>query len=106
MFVKLQRTMIAFFIAVLIAIVSLLACALPASAHTLTNVGRISGLLQDGSKRNVPVVGQSVTLQMAQGQNASDLKTVTTDSHGMFSFSSARPVPDFVFCLDADKKTR
>jgi len=49
-------------------------------------VGRISGQLQDGTKRNAPVVGQSVTLQMAQGQNAGDLKTITTDAHGMFSF--------------------
>jgi hypothetical protein len=81
------RYMCVAFIALLIAIVSLFAYALPASAHTLTNVGHISGQLQDGTKRNAPLVGQSVTLQMAQGQNASDLKTVTTDAHGMFSFS-------------------
>ena len=73
--------------ALFITIVSLCAFALPASAHTLTNTGRISGQLQDGTKRNAPVVGQSVTLQMAQGQNASDLKSVTTDARGMFSFS-------------------
>jgi hypothetical protein len=86
-FVKIQRAIIAFLIALLITIVSLFAFALPASAHTLTNAGRISGQLRDGTKRNAPVVGQSVTLQMAQGQTASDLKTVTTDAHGMFSFS-------------------
>jgi hypothetical protein len=68
-------------------IASLFAFALPVSAHTLTNTGRISGQLQDGTRRNAPVVGQSVTLQMAQGQNASDLKSVTTDARGMFSFS-------------------
>ena len=82
-----QRAIIAFLIALLITIVSLFAFALPASAYTLTTTGRISGQLQDGTKRNTPVVGQSVTLQMAQGQNASDLKTVTTDTRGMFSFS-------------------
>ncbi len=57
-----------------------------ASAHTHTSTGRIYGQLQDGTKRNAPVAEQSVTLQMAQGQNASDLKTVITDAHGMFSF--------------------
>ncbi len=68
-------------------VVGVLLFPLPASAHTLTNTGRISGQLRDGTKRSAPVVGQSVTLQMAQGQNASDLKTVTTDAHGMFSFA-------------------
>ncbi len=78
---------LAFLIALLITIVSLFAFVLPASAQTVTNVGRISGQLRDGTKRNAPVVGQSVTLQMAQGQTASDFKTVITDAHGMFSFS-------------------
>src|SRR5579872_3120313 len=80
------RYLCAPFIAVLI-IVTFLLFPLTASAHTLSNTGRISGQLQDGTKRKAPVVGQSVTLQMAQGQSASDLKTVTTDAHGMFSFS-------------------
>jgi 5-hydroxyisourate hydrolase-like protein (transthyretin family) len=67
----------------------------PASAHAITKMstGRIYGQLLDGTKRNAPVAGQRVTLQMAQGDNARDLATVTTDSHGMFSFSS----------LDTDK---
>ncbi|HEY6542170.1 MAG TPA: carboxypeptidase-like regulatory domain-containing protein, partial [Ktedonobacteraceae bacterium] len=86
-FNKGQRAIIALLFVLSIAVVSLFAFALPASARTLTNTGRISGQLQDGTKRNAPVAGQSVTLQMAQGQNASDLKTVTTDAHGMFSFS-------------------
>src|SRR5713101_6805211 len=62
---------------------------LSASAHTITNTGtgRIYGQLLDGTKRNVPVAGQIVTLQMAQGDNAHDLTNVTTDAHGMFSFS-------------------
>ncbi|MGH2496445.1 MAG: hypothetical protein ACRDIV_17235, partial [Ktedonobacteraceae bacterium] len=80
------RYMCAAFVVVLI-FVTFLLFPLTASAHTLTNAGRISGQLQDGTKRNAPVAGQSVILQMAQGQNASDLKTVTTDAHGMFSFS-------------------
>ncbi len=62
----------------------------PTSAHaiTKTNTGRIYGQLLDGTKRNAPVAGQGVTLQMAQGDNARDLTSVTTDAHGMFSFSS------------------
>ena len=60
-----------------------------ASAHAITNTGtgHIYGQLLDGTKRNAPVAGQSVTLQMAQGDNARDLTNVTTDVHGMFSFS-------------------
>ncbi len=65
----------------------------PAHAATVTGTGRIYGQLLDGTKRKAPVVGQSVTLQMAQGDNAHDLTNVTTDAHGMFSFSG----------LDTDK---
>ncbi len=60
---------------------------LPASAHAITATGRIYGQLLDGTKRNAPVADQSVTLQMAQGENARDLMSATTDAHGMFSFS-------------------
>ena len=62
---------------------------LPTSAHAASNIGtgRIYGQLLDGTKRNAPVVGQSITLQMAQGDNARDLTSVATDAHGMFSFS-------------------
>ncbi len=60
---------------------------LSASAHAITSTGRIYGQLLDGTKRNAPVAGQSVTLQMAQGDNARDLTHVTTDARGMFSFS-------------------
>jgi 5-hydroxyisourate hydrolase-like protein (transthyretin family) len=48
--------------------------------------GQISGQLLDGSNANAPLAGQSVTLQMAQGNNAQDLKTLTTDAQGTFSF--------------------
>src|SRR6266568_1355351 len=59
---------------------------LSASAHTATSTGRIYGQLLDGTKRNAPVAGQSVTLQMAQGDNARDLTNITTDAQGKFSF--------------------
>jgi hypothetical protein len=61
---------------------------IPASAHAIRNTGTgyIYGQLLDGTKRNAPLAGQSVTLQMAQGDNARDLTNVTTDVHGMFSF--------------------
>jgi hypothetical protein len=65
----------------------------PASAHAAVEGGHIYGHLLDGTKRNAPVVGQSVTLQMAQGDNARDLTSVTTDAHGKFSFGG----------LDTDK---
>ncbi len=81
-------------LALLIAFVLLL-FPLPTSAHAASNIGtgRIYGQLLDGTKRNAPVVGQSITLQMAQGDNARDLTSVATDAHGMFSFSG----------LDTDK---
>ena len=50
--------------------------------------GQISGQLLDGTNANAPLPGQSVTLQMAQGNNSQDLTTVTTDAQGTFSFSN------------------
>ncbi|HEX6483293.1 MAG TPA: hypothetical protein VF043_30990 [Ktedonobacteraceae bacterium] len=63
---------------------------LTASAHTLAHsagTGHIYGQLLDGTKKKAPLAGQSVTLQMAQGNNASDLTKVTTDAQGRYSFS-------------------
>ena len=63
---------------------------LTASAHTFAHsagTGHIYGQLLDGTKKKAPVAGQSVTLQMAQGNNASDLTKVTTDAEGRYSFS-------------------
>lgn len=61
----------------------------PASAHTLAGGnGSISGQLLDGADHNAPLPKQTVTLQMAQGPNASDLTTATTDDHGDFTFSN------------------
>jgi hypothetical protein len=54
--------------------------------QTLAGNGRIYGQLRDGTKRNAPVAGQSVTLQIAQGGNTSDLATTTTNAQGMYSF--------------------
>ena len=50
--------------------------------------GRIYGQLLDGTKKNAPVVGQNVTLQMAQGNNAQDMANVKTDAHGSFAFNA------------------
>jgi 5-hydroxyisourate hydrolase-like protein (transthyretin family) len=63
---------------------------LTASAHTQANragAGHIYGQLLDGTKKKAPVAGQSVTLQMAQGNNSSDLTKVTTDAQGRYSFT-------------------
>src|SRR5713226_2436957 len=58
----------------------------PASVHA-ASAGRVFGQLLDGTKHNAPVVGQQVTLQMAQGNTSKDLASVTTDAHGAFSFN-------------------
>jgi len=60
-----------------------------ASAHvTATKNGRITGQLLDGTNKNAPLPGQTVTLQMAQGVNSQDLATTSTDAHGNFSFAN------------------
>lgn len=51
------------------------------------NNGQISGQLLDGTNANAPLPGQSVTLQMARGSDSRDLKPVTTDEQGSFTFS-------------------
>jgi hypothetical protein len=56
------------------------------ASHALAGNGRIYGQLRDGTKRNTPVAGQSVTLQIAQGGNTSDLATTTTNAQGMYAF--------------------
>jgi hypothetical protein len=52
------------------------------------STGRIFGKLLDGTNKNVPIAGQTVTLQVAQGNNAKDLANVTTDAHGSYSFNA------------------
>ena len=60
-------------------------CSSPA-AHA-QSAGRIYGQLLDGSNKNAYLAGQRVTLQMAQGNTASDLSSATTDGHGAYSFA-------------------
>lgn len=57
------------------------------TAHAASR-GRIAGQLLDGTQKNAPVAGQSVTLQMAQGNTSQDLTTVKTDAHGAYTFSN------------------
>jgi hypothetical protein len=60
-----------------------------ATGHLSTQVpsaGHISGQLLDGSRQNAPVANQSVTLQLAQGQTARDLLSLTTDAQGRYAF--------------------
>src|SRR5438067_9339346 len=57
------------------------------SAHAASR-GRIFGRLLDGTHKNAPVAGQSVTLQMAQGNTATDLASATTDAHGSYTFAN------------------
>lgn len=57
-------------------------------AYAATANGHITGQLLDGSNHNAPLAGQAVTLQMAQGSSAQDLRTVTTDDHGSYSFDN------------------
>ncbi len=57
-----------------------------ASAHALANNGRIAGKLLDATNNNKPLAGQQVTLQEAQGANARDVSTVTTDAQGAYNF--------------------
>jgi hypothetical protein len=55
------------------------------SAHA-ASTGRIFGQLLNGTHKNAPVAGQSVTLQMAQGNTAKDLTSVSTDAQGSYVF--------------------
>lgn len=62
---------------------------LPASAQSIaTGNGRITGQLVDGTNKNAPLAGQTVTLQVAQSGNAQDLTSAKTDAHGMYTFSN------------------
>src|SRR6266481_1262293 len=56
-------------------------------AHA-AGAGHITGQLLDGSNHNAPLASQQVTLQMAEGNNTSDLATATTDAQGNFSFDN------------------
>ncbi len=78
-----------------ICILALFTLFIPLTAHAATaNNGHISGQLLDGSRHDVPLAGQSVTLQMAQNSTAQDLLSVKTDEHGNFSFANLRTSKD------------
>ena len=70
----------------LVSLFGLSALSSVAHASALSNNGRIYGQLLNGTRKNAPVAGQKVTLQMAEGITAIDLDTVTTDARGNFSF--------------------
>jgi hypothetical protein len=58
-----------------------------ASAHTMASGnGTITGRLLDGSNKNAPLAGESITLQMAQGSKAQDVTSAKTDSRGIVVF--------------------
>ena len=48
--------------------------------------GKITGQLVNGTHKNAPVAGETVTLQTAQGQKSQDYATAKTDAQGNFSF--------------------
>jgi hypothetical protein len=68
------------------------------TAHAASG-GRITGQLLDGTRKNVPVVGQSVTLQIAQGNTSQDLTTVKTDAHGAYTFNNLATASGISYAL-------
>jgi hypothetical protein len=83
------RTKNIFGLALIIGIALVLCSFTVASAHSRAGGGgKISGQLLDGTNKNAPLAGQSVTLQVAQGQNAQDLTTATTDAQGIYTFTN------------------
>jgi 5-hydroxyisourate hydrolase-like protein (transthyretin family) len=78
------------FVLVLVMGVALVLCSFGVtSAHSRAGgSGRISGQLLDGTNKNAPLAGQTVTLQMAQGQNAQDFATAKTDAQGNYTFTN------------------
>src|SRR5437764_9530867 len=57
--------------------ISIILLLLTFPAHAAAaSTGRIFGQLLDGTNKNAPLAGQTVTLQMAQGNNAKDLASV------------------------------
>ncbi len=83
-----RRSMVGATLAVALACLALVfAFLLPIPLAHAAASGRIYGQLLDGTKKNVPVVGQSVTLQMAQGSNSRDVMSIKTDAHGAFAFN-------------------
>jgi hypothetical protein len=71
-------------------VLTLLGCLWPVpsvfAADRGDSTGRIYGQLLNGSNKNAPLAGQSVTLQMAQGNNARNAASVKTDANGAYAF--------------------
>jgi 5-hydroxyisourate hydrolase-like protein (transthyretin family) len=67
-------------------LLALLSCLWPPSPVAAASTGRIYGQLLNGSNKNTPIAGQSVTLQMAQGNNARNVASVKTDANGAYAF--------------------
>ena len=61
--------------------------------------GRIFGQLLDGTNKNAPVARQSVTLQMAQGNTATDLASATTDARGSYAFGNLSTAKTISYAL-------
>ncbi len=55
-------------------------------AYAAASNGHISGQLLDATNKNAPLANQTVTLQVAQGNDAKDAGTSRTDAQGNFSF--------------------
>lgn len=58
----------------------------PAPARAATGAGRIFGYLLNGTKNDIPVARQQVTVQVMQGNTIRDLTSNTTDAQGVFTF--------------------
>lgn len=56
--------------------------------HAAASNGSISGQLLDATNKNASLANQTVTLQVAQGNDAKDAGTAKTDAQGNFSFSN------------------
>ncbi|GHO43702.1 hypothetical protein KSX_18650 [Ktedonospora formicarum] len=59
---------------------------MPVSAHTYAGgTGRVYGKLLNGTTKQ-PMAGQTVTLQIAQGDSSKDAQTAVTDAGGNYNF--------------------
>ncbi len=77
------------FIMIAFCVCAILFPAAHASAHVIaTGNGRIAGQLLDGSRKNAPLAGQTVTLQISQDGSARDLTTSKTNAHGTYTFTN------------------
>ncbi len=57
------------------------------AASAASGTGAITGVVENGTHANAPIVGQQITLQLTVGANTTTLGTTTTDAQGRFSFT-------------------